>query len=139
MTIRHWLAFILIIVSGYCSFVALTWDRIPYGHHDWQYYLYCAAPWILLILSIRAWYRCYLWRRMLQDRQTPPVLSRGKSCNKKSRMGPNILERSCALLFLLSVAAIMKQFSVAYIEWWISSMCFTWITLRFVMARVSSS
>ncbi len=138
MTIRHWLAFILIIVSGYFTFVAFAQNRLSYGNSDWQYYLYIAAPWILLILSIRAWHRCYLWRRMLQDRQTPPVLSRGKSRNKKSRMGPHILEHSCALLFLLSVAALLKQFSVAHIEWWIGPVCFAWITLRFVMARARS-
>ena len=135
MTLRYWFNLILIVACGYGAFVVLVQDYLPYGKNDWRHYLYVAAPWMLLIGSLASWHRCYVWRRMVQDRQSPPVLSRSKYRNHKSKMRPHILEHSCALLFLLAVAALLKQFSVTHIVWWIGSLLGAWFTLRFVMAR----
>ncbi len=136
MIMRYWLMIIILMFSAYGAYIVLTHTHLPYAENSLEYFLILIAPWILLIGSLKAWHRCFVWRRMLQERQSPPVLSRGQYHSQKTKTRPGILEQSCFLFFLLSVAAILKQFSVSHIEWWISSALGAYFILRRFITRI---
>ncbi len=136
MIMRYWLMIIILASSAYGAYITLTHAHVPYADNSWEYILVLISPWVLLFGSLKAWHRCFVWRRMLHARQKPPVLSRGKYLNQKSTTRPGILEQSCLLLFLLSVAAILKQLSVSHIEWWIGSALGAYFILRRFIARI---
>ena len=131
-------AWINIIFLGFCAYGAwgILNETVPaYRISEFLFVLYMIAPWALLYGSIKSWHQCFVWRRMLAKRQTPPVLSRGQYRSEKSLARTSLLERICSLLFLLAVAAILKQFSITHIEWWIGSLIGAYFALRMVIKR----
>lgn len=95
----------------------------------WQHYYYLAAPWLLLYFSIKGWYRCFRWRRMMMLQHISPDLSRGKRRPSKSMRRSGFLEKSCISLLLLSLSAILTQAGVPVATWWIAIIAGFYFTL----------
>lgn len=131
---RRWLNIIMLLACGFGAYGVLS-GAASYSSRHWQYYLYLISPWVLLYGSLKAWHKNFIWRRMLSNRNINPVLSRGQHRPQRDILRPNILEHSCKLLFLLAVAAILKQLSVSHINWWIGSLIGAWLTLCAVLLR----
>ena len=138
MNFRTWLYIILICFCAYGAWGILNETVPAYRVSEFLFVLYMIAPWALLYGSIKAWHQCFVWRRMLAKRQIPPVLSRGHHRTEKSLGRTSILERICALLFILAIAAILKQFSITHIEWWIGSIIGAYFALRLAIKGLSS-
>lgn len=136
MVLRTWLKITILLACAFGAYAELYRASSTYGTQHWQYYFYLISPWILLYGSIKAWHQNFVWRRMLNNRQTSPVLSRGGHHTEKGILGPNILEHSCMLLFLLAVTAILKQRSILHIEWWIGSLVGAWLSFRMVVREI---
>ncbi|MCU7859113.1 MAG: hypothetical protein KZQ86_04615 [Candidatus Thiodiazotropha sp. (ex Lucinoma kastoroae)] len=100
------------------------------------YYFYLISPWALLFASAKAWHQNFIWRRMLSNRQSSPVLSRGEHRAQKDILRPNILEHSSTALFLLAVVAILKQLSISHIGWWLVSIIGAIFTLRLIIKGI---
>jgi len=109
MFIRIWANILLLLVLTYSSWLIITDQATVNG---WQYYFYLFSPWLLLLGSIRGWHRCFTWRRMIADKKIAPELSRGQHKPSRMKQRPNILEHACLALFLISIAAILKQFGI---------------------------
>ncbi|MBT2970530.1 MAG: hypothetical protein KME56_12425 [Candidatus Thiodiazotropha sp. (ex Ctena orbiculata)] len=137
MFVRIWFNILILLACSYGAYGILDNTAYFYTTQHWQYYLYIVSPWILLFGSIKAWYRTFIWRRMLNNRQTPPILSRGEHRTKKNTLRTSILEYCSILFLLLAVAAIMKQLSIGHIFWWIGSFIFAFFMLRFAIKKVS--
>lgn len=133
MIIRYLFNIIMLFAFAYGAYGVLNYSNAQLMGEHWQYYLYLVSPWALLYGSLKAWHRCFVWRRMLEHRQTPPILSRGKHSIHKTTTRPSILEHGSFLLLVLAVAAILKQFSVSHIAWWIGSLLGAWFALRLML------
>ena len=109
----------LLLIALYGSYRALTGK--PYQPHSWQYYFHLLSAWVLLFASLKAWHRCYTWRRVSAKKNITPHLSRGmhQPLNQKER--PGILEYASLILFLMAITAILKQLGIANIPWLIGS------------------
>jgi len=136
MTIRTWFKIIILLACAFGAYGELYHASSAFSTQYWQHYFYLISPWLLFYGSLKAWYQNFIWRRMLNNRQTSPVLSRGGQRMEKSILGPNILEHSCGLLFLLAVTAILKQRTIPHIEWWIGSLIGTWFSLRIIVRGI---
>lgn len=134
---RVWVNILILFAYTYGAYGILDNASSPFTSAHWQFYLYAVSPWVLLFGSIKAWHRSFVWRRMLDQRQVSPVLSRGNHRNEKIVQRTSILEYASVLMLLLALAAIFEQFSVAHIQWWIGSLVTTWIVLRFVVKKVA--
>ena len=134
---RVWINILILVACAYGAYGILDRADGQFTSAHWQYYLYAVSPWVLLFGSIKAWHRSFIWRRMLDQRQSPPVLSRGNHRIERTIQRPSILEYASILMLLLALAAIFEQFSVAHFQWWIGSLVTTWIVLRFVVKKVS--
>ena len=119
MFIQTWKNTIFLLVAAYGSYVTLK--SHPYIAHAWQYYFYLICPWVLLFGSIGAFHRFYSWRRMSEQKNHSPLLSRGHHQPTRSKQRPGIFEYVCLTLFFMAVAAILKQLGVLNISWWIGS------------------
>ncbi len=137
MIIRVWFKIALLMASAYGAYGVLDQASVRFTPSHWQFYFYAIAPWALLLGSIKAWHRSYIWRCMLDQRQTSPALSRGGHRTDKTTRHPSILEHFCFFLLILAIAAILKQLSAAHIEWWIGSFLGAWFVLRFTLKKVS--
>ena len=137
MMVRIWINIILLLVFAYgaCGVLENADNRYTPAH--WQDYLYAVSPWFLLFGSIKAWHRSFIWRRMVHLRQAVPILSRGEHRIENAAQRPSILEYASIGLLLLALAAILEQFSVPDIAWWIGSLVGVWIVLRIIVIRVA--
>lgn len=117
MFMRTWINIVFLIVSAYGAYTGLA-DKIPYAP-PWRYYLYHCSPWILLYGSIKAWHRCFTWRRLSAAKNKAPDLSRGHHQPSQTKQHSGILEHACIGLFILAVATILKQLGIANVVWWI--------------------
>lgn len=127
------------VLTGFAAYGAthaLSGTHLLYNGQHWQYYFYWCAPYVLLWLSLKGWRISRMWRRMMEHRQMRPTLSRGEHQLQKARQRPTILEHSCAALFLLACAAILKLFSVHYIAWWIGSTLCAALFVRMLLMAV---
>ena len=109
MFIRIWANILFLLAFAYGSWQVIT-DQATIN--SWKYYLYLLSPWLLLFGSIRGWHRCFTWRRMIAGKKIAPELSRGQHKPSRMKQRPNILEHACLALFLISIAAILKQFGI---------------------------
>ena len=134
---RVWINIFILIACAYGAFGILDNTSSQFTSAHWQFYLFAVSPWVLLFGSLKAWHRSFVWRRMLDQRQVSPVLSRGNHRTEKTVQRTSVLEYASVLLLLLALAAIFEQFSVTHIQWWIGSLVSTWIVLRFVVKKVS--
>ena len=128
MFFRMWANIIMLI--------ALAWGahNVVAGHHfiegTWQYYFCLVCPWALLYGSLKAWHRCFTWRRMMAEKDISPFLSRGKYHPSRLRKRPSILEHACFYLFIVSVLAIMEQLRIENAAWWVGSFLGSYFLLR---------
>lgn len=136
MTIRVLFNIIILGLCAYGSWVVLNQSLPAYNANEIQYVMFMLAPWALLYGSIKAWHQTFVWRRMLNARQNPPILSRGEHQQQRNKLRPSILEHICAAMFILAFAAILKIFSAPHIAWWIGSLILSWAFLRIVLMRV---
>jgi len=126
----------LFITSAYgCGFVLLQ-DYPLYFKGDWKYYFFAFAPWVCLILMIKSWHRCYIWRRMLDARAYAPVLSRGGHKVINGQAKPSILERLCLGLVIFALAALLKTLFIKNIAWWLGALVMACLLLRIVTIAV---
>ncbi len=109
MFVRIWISILLLLTFTYGSWQTITDNASRSG---WQYYLYLLSPWLLLLGSIRAWYRCFTWRRMMANKIIAPDLSRGQHKSSRTKHRSNLLEHASIALLLISIAAILKQFGI---------------------------
>lgn len=100
---------LLLLAFFYGAWQVVTGNDTAYG---WQRYFYLLSPWLLLLGSIRAWYRCFTWRRMTADKNIAPDLSRGQHKPSRMKRRRSILEHACIVLCLISIAAVLKQFGI---------------------------
>lgn len=132
---RVWINIILLLALAYGAYGVLDNVDSRYTPSHWQYYLYVASPWLLLYGAVKAWHRCFIWRRMMHLRQVEPILSRGEHLIENRGHNRSILEYISIGLVLLAIAAILKQFSVSDIPWWIGSLVGAWIVLRITLKK----
>ncbi|MGH1470836.1 MAG: hypothetical protein ACRBCS_06560 [Cellvibrionaceae bacterium] len=127
---------ILLCASAYGSLRVLN-NTLPQFNQDW--FVYSAlwiSPWILFIGSLKSWHQCYVWRSILDKRKIEPILSRGGYTQEKIKTRPHMLEYICCAFFILSLAAIMKLFSVPHIGWSIGSLAFSYFILRLALKNI---
>ncbi len=117
MVMRTWINIAFIIASAYGAYIGLA-DKVPYAP-PWQYYLYQCSPWVLLYGSMKAWHRCFTWRRMSAAKNKAPDLSRGRYQSSRVKPRTGILEYICIGFFILATASILKQLGIANTAWWI--------------------
>jgi len=135
MFARAWLSIAIITVTSWASLMGL-YNAIPsYEYKPVEHILFLCAPWLLLFVALKAWYRSFIWRRMLASRHVPPVLSRGNVHTKRLRGGTSILEKLCGAFVLLAIAALLNQFAVTQIKWWIFSLVLIVFFLRLLLVR----
>lgn len=134
---RVWINIFILIACAYGAYGILEHANRQFTSAHWQYYSYAISPWLLLFGSLKAWHRSFIWRRMVGQRQGSPVLSRGNHRIEKTIQRPSILEYASVSMLLLALAAILIQFSVEHVQWWIGSLVSTWIVLRFVLKRLA--
>ena len=114
---RIWINIAFLTVATLGAYSVMT-GKVPYAP-SWQYYLYQACPWVLLYGSMKAWHRCFTWRRMSAAKNKAPELSRGQHQSSRIKQRTGILEYICFGLFLLAAASILKQLGIANVSWWI--------------------
>ncbi|MEW8693315.1 MAG: hypothetical protein AB2535_19950 [Candidatus Thiodiazotropha endolucinida] len=134
---RIWINIALLITFAYGAYGVLDHTNNRFSSAHWQYYLYAISPWALLFSSLKAWYRSYIWRRMMYQRQSPQILSRGHHRTEKNLQRPGILEYACVALLLLAIAAILRQLGAPHIAWWIGSLAGAWTLLRIIVKKVA--
>lgn len=134
MTFRIWKNIMFLLVAAYGAYDVLM-DK-PCAFRSWQYYFYLICPWVLLFGSLKAWHRSFTWRCMVAKKNISPKLSRGRHQPSTSRQYPSILEYASLSLFLMAVTAILKQFEVANIPWWIGSTIGSYFLLRLIIGMV---
>ena len=134
---RVYLNIALLLTFAYGAYGVLQHVDHTFTPAHWAYYFYAASPWALLFGALKAWHRSFTWRRMSYQRATPPVLSRGAHRIETTPQRTSILEYASVTLLLLSIAAILEQFAVDNIAWWIGSLVGGWIVLRFTLKLVT--
>lgn len=134
---RVWINIILLLALAYGAYGVLGNADNRYTPAHWPYYLYVASPWLLLVGALKAWYRSFIWRRMVHQRQAIPILSRGEHRIENAIQRPSILEYASIGMVLLALAAILEQFSVSDIPWWIGSLVGAWIVLRITLKKAA--
>ena len=126
MIFRVWLTILIMGICAWSVWIGLQ-NKIPaYSYAPITFVFHMVTPWLLLLVAAKSWYRIFIWGRMLQARQSPPILSRGLSTQTHRRANTFALRIASQALFLFAVAGILNQFSVANIEWWVASVvvCF---------------
>lgn len=121
MIFRAWFSMIVMAVCVWSIWVGLDGKVPAYEYAPLWFVFHMLTPWLLLIFAAKSWYRVFIWERMLQSKQKPPILSRGLSKQKHRQINTYILKLTLQTLFLFAVAGVLNQFSVAQIEWWIVS------------------
>jgi len=136
MNRRILISIILLMACAYGSWRVLN-NKVPSFDQDWLVFcLLWLSPWILFFGSIKAWHRCYTWRSMLGVRNIEPALSRGQHVSEKTKPRAHILEYFCCALFILSCAAILKQFGLSHIGWITGSVIFSIFILRVAIKKI---
>ena len=135
MFIKTWINILFLLAAAWGSYNIITGKL--YASGTWQYYFCLISPWILLFGSLRAWHRCYTWRRMSAAKYISPVLSRGKHLQERAKQSTGILEYACFVLFLTAALAILKQLGIAGAAWWIVLFLITFFMLRLIARRIS--
>lgn len=135
MFARSWLSIAIIAVTSWASLIGLQ-NAVPsYAYRPIEHILFMCAPWLLFFVSVKAWYRSFIWRRMLASRHVPPVLSRGNVHAKRQSRSTSILEKLCSAFLLLAIAALLNQFGISHIKWWILSLVLIVFLLRLLLVR----
>lgn len=129
----------LFLASIYGCSVVLLQDYPLYYEGDWRYYAFMLAPWVFLLFTIKSWYRCFIWRRMLDARQISHALSRGGYSVTNMKARPSILERLCLGFMLFAIAAILKTLFIQNIAWWIGAIFISCLLCRIVTIAVRRS
>ena len=120
MILRAWLSILLMGLLSWSVWVGLQ-NRIPaYEYAPVTFFLHMASPWLLVFISVKSWYRVFIWGRMLKARQAPPILSRGREIQKHPQTNSFILAASSKVLLLFALSGIFNQFSVENIGWCIA-------------------
>ena len=126
MIFRVWLTILIMGICAWSVWIGLQ-NKIPaYSYAPITFVFHRVTPWLLLFVAAKSWYRVFIWGRMLQSRQSPPILSRGLSTQTHRRSNTFALRIASQAFFIFAVAGILNQFSVANIEWWVASVvvCF---------------
>lgn len=115
MFLRNWINILLLLSLAYCARQVMT----GYANQlaGWQYCAFQLSPWVLLYGSLKAWHRCFTWRRMLSAKNTSPELSRGLCQPSKQKQHPGILELASLSFVLLSIVAILNQLGITKVSW----------------------
>ena len=125
---------IALLLAAACGACIVLAEKVPYAP-AWQYYLYQACPWVLFYGSIKAWHRCYTWRRMMAVKNTAPDLGRGKHRPSKVKQRPGILEQACFGLLQVAIASIFKQLEIPHAMWWIGLIISGYVALRSITRK----
>ncbi len=127
---------VLLMACAYGSWRVLS-SAIPSFYQDWFVFsLLHLSPWILFFGSIKAWHRCRAWRFMSDHKNIEPLLPRGGYAQTKQISRPHITEYFCCALFILSCAAVLKQFGLNHIGWIIGSVIFSIFLLRIATKKI---
>ncbi|WP_444994767.1 hypothetical protein [Aliikangiella sp. IMCC44359] len=103
------LYFILLLTSAYFCIGLVFWPKLIAAHSYYSttvYYAALAAPYVLLLTSIKGWHRAFVWRRMYEAQQKRPRLSRGEVTHHLQKPKPSFLELCCIILLGLSLCAL---------------------------------
>ncbi|WP_067987006.1 hypothetical protein [Neptuniibacter pectenicola] len=120
MIFRAWISIIVMAVCVWSVWVGLDGKIPPYEYAPVSFVFHWVTPWLLLILAAKSWYRIFIWERMLQARQSPPILSRGLSTQAHKQTNTDLLKLTSQALFLFASAGVLNHFSIDHIEWWIT-------------------
>ena len=134
MFIRIWINILILLAALYGAYCFITYK--PYMADSWQYYFYSVSPWVLLFGSIKAWHRCYIWRRMTAGKHIAPELSRGRHRPLKQKQHPGILEYASMVLFLTAITAILKQLGIPNASWMICTITGSYFMLRLAIRMI---
>ena len=126
MIFRAWISIVVMGVCAWSVWIGLDGKIPPDEYAPVSFVFHWVTPWLLLILAAKSWYRIFIWGRMLQARQSPPILSRGLSTQAHKQTNTVLLKLTSQALFLFALAGVLNQFSIDHIEWWIASIvaCF---------------
>ena len=127
---------IILIVLAYACMRVLD-NALLFNVGTLSYYFYLCSPWALLYGSLKSWHQSFIWRRMLEDRYSASTFSRGAYQFDVQQKQSRFLERICASMFFLSIAAILKIFLVENIYWWVGSLGIVMLMLRIALMGVS--
>ena len=130
---RVWINIILVLTAAYGSIEVLQGKS--YMPQSWQYFAHLIAPWVLLFGSLKAWHRCFVWRRMTADKHIMPHLSRGQSQPPRPKQRAGVLEHGSMILFLTAVAATLTQLGIKNTTFLIHGMTALYFVLH-VVSRV---
>ncbi|MBV1952632.1 MAG: hypothetical protein KUG64_10625 [Cycloclasticus sp.] len=134
------LFFLCVFTASALGTASVMLQQYPlYSDGSWQYHFYCGAPWIFLFFTVKGWHISLIWRRMLDARQSSPVLSRGEYIVTNKPSKPSILERGCILFIIFALAAILKTLFIENISWWLGSLILTCLLFRIVLMTVRRS
>lgn len=133
MIFRAWLTILAMGICIWSVWIGLQ-NKIPaYDYAPFTFVFHMGAPWLLLLLAAKSWYRVFLWGRMLKARQSPQILSRGMEIQKHRHSNTFILSVSLQAAFLFALAGALNQLAVAYIEWWIASVFMFFYVLKIAL------
>lgn len=126
---------LLLLACAYGS-TRILYGQIPGFYQDWLVFsLLHLSPWVLFFGSIKAWHRCYTWRKMLGAKNIEPALSRGGHSSDKTTPRAHLLEYFCCGFFILSCTAILRQFGFSHSGWIIGSVLFSIFLLRIAIKK----
>lgn len=114
--IKSWIAIALMLGSANLCITLLHSQFPSIPDQNLSYWLYLASPWALLVLSIRSWYRLYIWRRISNLKAIAHHSMRGSQQMPPKIVKAGLLEYSCGALFCLSVSTIFHLYSIPYFE-----------------------
>lgn len=139
MMIRLPLIICLFIAVAYGCAIILMQDYPLYPKSDWRYDVFMCVPWVFLFFAVKCWHQCYIWRRMLNARQSAPTLTRGDYLVTRSQAKPSILERICLCSMIFAIAALLKTLFIQNISWWIGVIVISCLLFRMVAMAVRKS
>lgn len=117
MILRAWLSILLMGFLSWSVWVGLQNSIPAFEYAPVTFVLHMVSPWLLAFISVKSWYRVFVWGRMLKARQAPPILSRGRAIRKYPQSNCFILAASLKVALLFALAGIFNQFSVENIGW----------------------
>lgn len=130
MIFRAWLSIIVMAICGWSVWIGLHGKIPAYEYAPISFVFHRVTPWLLLFLAGKSWYRVFIWGRMLQARQSSPILSRGLSAQTHRRANTVALKIASQALFIFAFAGVLNQFSIANIEWWFASIVLGFYLLK---------
>lgn len=126
---KAWIAIVILLITAKFNFEIYNGYMPSLQYEPWPYIFYTLCPLISLFVSIKAWHRSFVWRRMKALRQ----MQRGAI---KPTSGTSFLEWASLAFCIFSLLTILAYFNVNHANWWLISVIgFLWALRSFLGSR----